>query len=184
MKRSAFSRTLLDFRIPFRYVWLKSNNPSHLKKGKSFHRVKIHFLTNCVVAIAKLRIAFACADLIIPGKNTTRSMYEKNWIYENIGRATKAKRKKMKYLHIDVEHKQILSPQWNPENVSDEKKRTWLPIRTQNSKPLLKSCKYFLWWHSAAYWMGNVHWIPLVNQVYVKRQFFFLSIFISNELYY
>lgn len=48
-------------------------------------------------------------------------MYEKNLIYENIGRATKAKRKKMKYLHIDVEHKQILSPQWNPENVSDEK---------------------------------------------------------------
>lgn len=59
---------------------------------------------------------------------------KKNIIYENIGRATKAKREKMKYLHNDVEHKQILSPQWNPENVSDEKKRTWLPIRSSNWK--------------------------------------------------
>lgn len=72
---------------------------------------------------------------------------KKNIIYENIGRATKAKREKMKYLHNDVEHKQILSPQWNPENVSDEKKNEHdflFEVRIENSKPLLKSCKYFL----------------------------------------
>lgn len=77
---------------------IKEQQPLAFHKKKNDFGVKIHFITNCVVAIAKLRIVFLRRFDYTGKKYAVNACIE--IVYENIGHQQKqcGSRKRMKYL--------------------------------------------------------------------------------------